>query len=86
MILKKDGHPIFTAESFKNRLIEDSSAAYWDKVNLAGRYRSRRDFIAMVASTAYQQIALERTFGFNHAAVSAAISAVNRTPHRPYWY
>jgi hypothetical protein len=39
----------------------------------------------MVASAAYQQIAQERTFGFNHAAVSPAISAVNRPPHRTYW-
>ena len=50
--------------------------AYWDEVILV-RYRSRRDFIAMVTSDAYQEIARNRTSGIAHATVFPTTSAVN---------
>ena len=76
MILRNGGHPIFSAEFFATGLIEDADAAYWDEVILV-RYRSRRDFIAMVTSDAYQEIARNRTSGIAHATVFPTTSAVN---------
>ena len=76
MILRNGGHPIFSAEFFATGLIEDADAAYWDEVILV-RYRSRRDFIAMVTSDAYQEIARNRTSGIAHATVFPTTSAIN---------
>ncbi len=76
MILKNGGHPIFSAEFFTTGLIEEADAAYWDEVILV-RYRSRRDFIAMVTSDAYQEIARNRTSGIAHATVFPTTSAFN---------
>ncbi|MDG1910648.1 MAG: hypothetical protein P8I81_17500 [Pseudomonadales bacterium] len=76
MILTNGGHPIFSAEFFTTGLIEEADAAYWDEVILV-RYRSRRDFIAMVTSDAYQEIARNRTSGIAHATVFPTTSAVN---------
>jgi len=76
MILKNGGHPIFSAEFFATGLIEDAGAAHWDEVILV-RYRSRRDFIAMVTSDAYQEIARNRTSGIAHATVFPTTSAFN---------
>lgn len=76
MILKNGGHPIYSGEFFTSLLIKDSDEAYWDEVILV-RYRSRRDFLAMVTSDAYQEIARDRTSGIAHAAVSPTTSTVN---------
>ena len=76
MIFKNGGHPIFTAEFFTSGLIEDSDEAYWDEVLLV-RYRSRRDFLAMVTSDAYQEIAQDRTSGLAHATVVPTTSTIN---------
>ncbi|HIG60728.1 MAG TPA: DUF1330 domain-containing protein [Gammaproteobacteria bacterium] len=76
MIFKNGGHPIYSGEFFTRLLIEDSDEAYWDEVILV-RYRSRRDFLAMVTSDAYQEIARDRTSGIAHAAVSPTNSTVN---------
>jgi len=76
MILKNGGHPIYSGEFLKSRIIDDSDEAYWDEVILV-RYRSRRDFLAMVTSDAYQEIARDRASGIAYAAVSPTTSTVN---------
>ena len=76
MILKNGGHPIYSGEFLTSRIIDDSDEAYWDEVILV-RYRSRRDFIAMVTSDAYQEIARNRTSGIAHATVFPTTSAIN---------
>lgn len=76
MMLKNGGHPIYSAEFFTSQLLEDSIDPYWDEVILV-RYRSRRDFIAMVTSDAYQKIAQDRTSGIAHATVYPTTSTVN---------
>ena len=41
------------------------------------RYRSRRDFLAMVTSDVYQEIARNRTLGIAYAEVSPTTSTIN---------
>ena len=76
MLLKNGGHPIYSGEFFTSPLIGDSDEAHWDEVILV-RYRSRRDFLAMVTSDAYQEIARDRTSGIAYAAVSPTTPALN---------
>jgi uncharacterized protein (DUF1330 family) len=76
MIFKNGGHPVYSGEFFTRLLIEGSDEAYWDEVILV-RYRSRRDFLAMVTSDAYQEIARDRLSGIAHAAVSPTTSTIN---------
>lgn len=46
------------------------------------RYRSRRDFPAMLTSDAYQEIDRDRTSGIAHEAVSPTSSTINLSTPR----
>ncbi len=76
MLVKNGGHPIYSGGFFIPPLIEESDGVYWDEVILV-RYRSRRDFLAMVTSDAYQEIARDRTSGIAQAAVSPTTATIS---------
>jgi uncharacterized protein (DUF1330 family) len=76
MILENAGHPIYSGEFFSSQITEASDKADWDEVILV-RYRSRRDFLSMVTSDAYQEIARDRTSGIAYARVAPSVSTLN---------
>lgn len=76
MIFRNGGHPIYSGEFFPRPNTTDSEEAYWNEVILV-RYRSRRDFLAMVTSDVYQEIARDRTLGIAYAEVSPTTSTIN---------
>ncbi len=75
-ILKNGGHPIYSGEFSGHLLTGDSAETYWDEIILV-RYRSRRDFISMVTSDAYQKIAKDRAGGIAYAEVTPNTSTLN---------
>lgn len=76
MIFKNAGHPTYSAEFPGHLLTGDASETYWDEMILV-RYRSRRDFISMVTSDAYQEIANHRAEGIANAEVTPSNSIIN---------
>ncbi len=75
-ILKNGGHPIYSGEFPGDLLTGDSADTYWDEIILV-RYRSRRDFISMVTSDAYQEIAKDRAAGIAYAEVTPTTATIN---------
>lgn len=76
MLLQNGSHPIYSAEFVASRVAGGADAEHWDQVILV-RYRSRRDFIAMVTSDAYQAIARDRIQGIDYAAVYPTVSILS---------
>ncbi len=68
MILGNAGHPVYVGR-FPKYLLTTPNATNWHSVLLV-RYRSRRDFISMVTSDAYQDIAAIREGGIAYAEVT----------------
>ncbi|TDJ21531.1 MAG: hypothetical protein E2O58_13565 [Gammaproteobacteria bacterium] len=62
LILSRAGHPIFFAQGIQSLFNPRYEEEPWQQVILV-RYRSRRDFIAMVTSDAYLEIAGLRSAG-----------------------
>jgi uncharacterized protein (DUF1330 family) len=74
MILANAGHPMYSGR-FPRFTVEGQSD--WDEVILV-RYRSRRDFLSMVTSDAYQDIASRhRAGGIAYAEVSPTTATFN---------
>ena len=73
MILRNAGHPIYSGVFPAEQL---AGEAYWDEMILV-RYRSRRDFIAMVTSDAYLEVARHRAGGMAYAEVSPTSARIN---------
>ena len=69
MVLSHAGHPVVGARFPAYMLTGESEEASWHAVILV-RYRSRRDFIAMVTSPEYADIADERRGGLAYAEVT----------------
>jgi uncharacterized protein (DUF1330 family) len=76
MVLKNAGHPVYLGKFPAYQLVGDSAEANWHSVILV-RYRSRRDFISMVTSDAYQDIAEVRAGGIDYAEVTPTLSGLN---------
>ena len=74
MILGNAGHPIYSAAFLTGQLAGGPDDPYWDETILV-RYRSRRDFIDMVTSKPYLEIAGHRAGGISHAEVAPTIAA-----------
>lgn len=74
MILGNAGHPIYAATFSAGPLAEADGEIYWDEVLLV-RYRSRRDFISMVTSEPYLEIARHRAGGIAHAEVAPTVAS-----------
>jgi len=74
MILANAGHPMYSGR-FPSFTVEGQSD--WDEVILV-RYRSRRDFLSMVTSDPYQDIASRhRAGGIAYAEVSPTTATFN---------
>ena len=76
MIIKNAGHPIYSG-SLPDYLVAGAiKNGRWHEIILV-RYRSRRDFITMVTSDEYQQIAQDRSSGIQYAEVTPTKAAIN---------
>ncbi len=80
MVLGNAGHPVY-AGRFPKYLLTTPDATDWHSVILV-RYRSRRDFISMVTSDAYQDIAATRAGGIAYAEVTPTTPEINLTTPR----
>ena len=76
MLLLRASHPAYTGAIRRQLLIGDEVETYWDEVLLV-RYRSRRDFLSMVTSDAYQEIARTRAGGVDYAEVTPTRPQIN---------
>ena len=80
MILGNAGHPVYVGR-FPKYLLTTPNATNWHSVLLV-RYRSRRDFISMVTSDAYQDIAAIREGGIAYAEVTPTTPEISLTTPR----
>jgi len=64
LLLSRASHPIFSSQGIQT-LMSPRYEEYWQEVILV-RYRSRRDFISMITSDAYQEVLPHRTAGIKY--------------------
>ena len=64
LLLSRASHPIFSSQGIQI-LMSPRYEEYWQEVILV-RYRSRRDFISMITSEAYQEVLPHRTTGIKY--------------------
>ena len=64
LLLSRASHPIFSSQGIQT-LMSPRYEEYWQEVILV-RYRSRRDFISMITSDAYQEVLPHRTVGIKY--------------------
>ena len=64
LLLSRASHPIFSSQGIQT-LMSPRYEEYWQEVILV-RYRSRRDFISMITSEAYQEVLPHRTTGIKY--------------------
>ena len=64
LLLSRASHPIYYSEGIQT-LMSPRYEEHWQEVFLV-RYRSRRDFISMITSDAYQEILPHRTAGIKY--------------------
>ena len=76
MILRNAGHPIYSGTMHSYQIAGEINGEPWHEIILV-RYRSRRDFISMVTSDEYQQIAQHRSGGIDYAEVTPTSAAIN---------
>ncbi len=80
MVLGNAGHPVY-AGRFPTHLLTTPNATDWHSVILV-RYRSRRDFVSMVTSDAYQDIAADRAGGIAYAEVTPTTPEISLSTPR----
>ena len=80
MVLGNAGHPIY-AGRFPTYPLTTQNATDWHSVILV-RYRSRRDFISMVTSDAYQDIVVDRAGGIAYAEVTPTTPEISLSTPR----
>lgn len=81
MILSNAGHPIYSGQVAGQFQTDSHANNRWDEIILV-RYRSRRDFLSMIASDAFQQAAQIRAGGIAYAEVTPNTSAINLSTPR----
>ena len=81
MLLRRASHPIYSAELPGYLLSGKLDGDGWHDVILV-RYRSRRDFLDMITSQAYQQIYGQRGGGIDYAEVTATQPSINLSDPR----
>lgn len=83
MILSNAGHPIYSGQVAGHFQTDSHANSRWDEVILV-RYRSRRDFLSMIASDAFQQAARIRAGGIDYAEVTPNTSVLNLSTPRTF--
>jgi hypothetical protein len=76
MVISNAGHPVYSGRIPDYRLAGETAQAGWHEVILV-RYRSRRDFVDMVTSDEYQEIARVREGGIAYAEVGPTMSNIS---------
>ena len=76
MIIRNAGHPVYSGAIPDYLVAGDIKNGRWHEIILV-RYRSRRDFITMVTSDEYQEIAQHRSGGIQYAKVTPTKAAIN---------
>ena len=64
LLLSRASHPIFLSQGIQT-LVSPRYEEHWQEV-IVVRYRSRRDFISMITSDAYQEVLPHRTAGIKY--------------------
>ena len=64
LLLSRASHPIYSSQGIQT-LMSPRYEEHWQEVILV-RYRSRRDFISMITSDAYQEVLPHRTAGIKY--------------------
>lgn len=64
LLLSRASHPIYYSQGIQT-LMSSRYEEHWQEVFLV-RYRSRRDFISMITSDAYQEVLPYRTIGIKY--------------------
>jgi len=64
LLLSRASHPIYYSQGIQT-LMSPRYEEHWQEVFLV-RYRSRRDFISMITSDAYQEVLPHRTVGIKY--------------------
>ncbi len=64
LLLSRASHPIFFSQGIQT-LVSPRYEEHWQEIILV-RYRSRRDFISMITSDAYQEVLPYRTAGIKY--------------------
>ena len=80
MVLGNAGHPVYVGR-FPTYPLTTPNATDWHSVILV-RYRSRRDFVSMVTSDAYQDIAADRAGGIAYAEVTPTTPEISLSTPR----
>lgn len=80
-ILSNAGHPIYSGDVAGFFLTDSHENRHWDEVILV-RYRSRRDFLSMISSEAFQEAAQIRAGGIAYAEVTPNRSTINLSTPR----
>ena len=76
MILANAGHPIYSGRIPDYLVAGELEGGSWHEIILV-RYRSRRDFIRMISSDEYQEIARHRSGGIAYAEVTPTRAGLN---------
>ncbi len=80
MLLGNAAHPVYLGR-FPSYILTTPNATDWHEIILV-RYRARRDFISMVTSDAYQDIAETREGGIAYAEVTPTTPILSLTTPR----
>jgi hypothetical protein len=82
MLLSRASHPIYASSGLQS-LVSPRYGEPWQQVILV-RYRSRRDFVSMISSDAYQKVVATRAAGIRYAEVFPTAPGLNLTSPRLY--